>query len=61
MGKGMFVTRIFRRFESWIDPYRKTSGFRPPGGALGFIWFYVSQAKWVFLAMLVVGGFVAVL
>ena len=57
----MFVTRIFRRFESWIDPYRKTSGFRPPGGALGFIWFYVSQAKWVFLAMLVVGGFVAVL
>jgi len=57
----MFLTRILRRFETWIDPYRKTSGFQPPRSALGFLWFYVSQAKWVFLAMLVVGGLVAIL
>jgi len=60
-GMFMFLTRILRRFETWIDPYRKTSGFQPPGSALGFLWFYVSQAKWIFLAMLVVGGLVAML
>ncbi|MDO6964239.1 ABC transporter ATP-binding protein [Rhizobium alvei] len=57
----MAITRLFKRFESWIDPFRRKTDLRPPGSVLGFLWFYVSQAKWPFLAMLVVGGLVAVM
>ena len=57
----MLINRILTSFERWIDPFAKTSDFRPPETALGFLWFYVSQAKGAFLAMLIVGGLVAVL
>jgi ATP-binding cassette subfamily B multidrug efflux pump len=61
MAGGMLINRILSSFERWIDPFAKTRDFRPPETALGFLWFYVSQAKTVFLAMLIVGGMVAVL
>ena len=57
----MLINRILTSFERWIDPFAKKSDFRPPQTALGFLWFYVSQAKGAFLAMLIVGGMVAVL
>jgi ATP-binding cassette subfamily B multidrug efflux pump len=57
----MLINRILSSFERWIDPFAKKSDFRPPETALGFLWFYVSQAKGAFLAMLIVGGMVAVL
>ena len=57
----MLISRILSSFERWIDPFAKKSDFRPPAAALRFIWFYVSQAKGAFLAMLVIGGLVAML
>ncbi|MGV3550071.1 ABC transporter ATP-binding protein [Rhizobium sp.] len=57
----MLINRILTGFERWIDPFARKSDFRPPETALGFLWFYVSQAKAAFLAMLVVGGMVALL
>jgi ATP-binding cassette, subfamily B, multidrug efflux pump len=57
----MLINRILTSFERWIDPFARKSDFRPPATALRFIWFYVSQAKAAFFAMLVVGGMVAML
>jgi len=57
----MLISRILTSFERWIDPFARKSDFRPPATALRFIWFYVGQAKGAFLAMLIVGGLVAVL
>lgn len=57
----MLIRRILSSFERWIDPFARKSDFQPPAPALRFIWFYVSQAKSAFLAMLVVGGMVAML
>jgi len=59
--RGMIFRRVANLFESWIDPFRPRTEYRPPRGVLRFIWHYVSQAKWPFVAMLVLGGVVAVL
>ncbi len=50
---------IFQLFENWIDPYRRSGDLQPPRETLGFILFYLRQAKAPFFAMLVVGGLVA--
>lgn len=55
------LKNIARRFETWIEPFAPRQNLRPPSGVLAFIWFYVSQAKLPFLAMLVLGGLVAML
>jgi ATP-binding cassette subfamily B multidrug efflux pump len=57
----MLIDRLLNRFERLIDPFARKSDFQPPATALGFLWFHVSQAKAVFLAMLIVGGMVAML
>jgi ATP-binding cassette subfamily B multidrug efflux pump len=57
----MIFHRLARTFESWIDPFRFKASYQPPKGTVAFIWYYVSQAKGAFLAMLVLGGIVAVL
>jgi ATP-binding cassette, subfamily B, multidrug efflux pump len=57
----MLITRILSSFERWIDPFARTSDFQPPATALRFIWFYVSQARGAFFAMLIIGGLVAML
>lgn len=56
----MLIRAVFNFFETWIDPYHRKGDLRPPQGTYRFIWFYVSQAKAPFAAMLVVGGLVAV-
>ena len=50
---------IHRLFETWVDPFSRTGDLKPPALALKFFWFYVSQAKLPFLALLVLGGAVA--
>jgi len=50
---------VFRIFENWIKPFDRRDDLRPPAGLIGFIWFYVSQAKLPFFAMLVLGGLAA--
>ena len=55
----MIMRAIFQLFENWIDPYRRSGDLQPPRETLGFILFYLRQAKAPFFAMLVVGGLVA--
>ncbi|MCM2291208.1 ABC transporter ATP-binding protein/permease [Allorhizobium sp. BGMRC 0089] len=55
----MIIRAVTHLFESWLDPFAERKDLRPPGGALGFIWFYVSQAKGAFIAMALAGGGVA--
>lgn len=50
---------IHRFFENWIDPFGKDGDLRPPALTRRFFWFYISQAKLAFLALLVLGGLVA--
>ena len=52
---------LVRRFEAWINPFSREGNLQPPASTLGFIWFYVSQAKGAFAAMAFLGGAVAVL
>lgn len=53
------MKRLFDLFESWVDPYAKAPADRVPGQTLPFMWFYVRQQKYVFLAMLICGGLIA--
>ncbi|CAN7409596.1 ABC transporter ATP-binding protein [Neorhizobium tomejilense] len=50
---------VFRTFESFIKPFARRDDLKPPVGLVGFIWFYVRQAKLPFFAMLVLGGLAA--
>jgi ATP-binding cassette subfamily B multidrug efflux pump len=52
----MLLNRIFSAFENWIDPFRPRDNIQPPRSTLGFISFYIGQAKAPFIAMLVLGG-----
>ena len=49
---------VYELFEGWIDPYRAEPGL-PPATAFGFIRHFVRQAKWAFVAMMVLGGLTA--
>lgn len=55
----MVITRIFEFFENWIKPFARKDDLRPPESTFAFIWFYISQAKAPFFAMLVLGGLTA--
>lgn len=57
----MILDRIFGLFENWIRPFEGTPAPAPSGGAVRFLLHYVRQAKWPFIAMIVLGGFVALL
>ena len=46
---------VFRLFESWIDPFKSRDDYEPPNRFLGYVWHYVSQVKWAFLALLTYG------
>jgi len=52
----MLLTPILRLFETWIDPFRARDNLQPPRSTFGFIAFYIGQAKWPFIAMLILGG-----
>jgi len=52
----MFLRPILNLFETWIDPFRHRDDIQPPRSTAGFIWFYIGQARWPFVAMLVLGG-----
>ncbi|MCR9135814.1 MAG: ABC transporter ATP-binding protein/permease [Alphaproteobacteria bacterium] len=57
----MILDRIFSLFEHWIRPFDAAPAAAPSGGALQFLLHYVRQAKWPFIVMIVLGGFVALL
>ncbi len=52
---------IYRLFERWLDPFKNSDGEVVPTTAFAFIWYFVRQAKLVFLAMLILGGLVALM
>ncbi|MCO6185445.1 ABC transporter ATP-binding protein [Rhizobium sp. L1K21] len=57
----MFIKPLVRLFENWIDPYEPRGDIRPPSDVIGFVWFYIRQAKGPFVAMLILGGLVGLL
>jgi ATP-binding cassette subfamily B multidrug efflux pump len=46
---------VFKLFEGWIDPFKPREDYEPPNRFLGYVWHYVSQVKWAFLALLIYG------
>jgi ATP-binding cassette subfamily B multidrug efflux pump len=52
---------LHRVFESWLDPFRAVDNLQPPASGPRFFWHYVSQAKLPFLALLILGGAVALI
>ncbi len=52
---------IYRLFERWLDPFKTSDRDAVPTTAFPFIWYFVRQAKGVFLAMLILGGLVALM
>jgi ATP-binding cassette subfamily B multidrug efflux pump len=46
---------MFALFESLVRPTAKNTPGEPPKGLVPFYWFFLSQVKWYFLALLVVG------
>ena len=46
---------IYRRFEAFVDPFRPRPDYEPPDRLIGYVWYYVSQAKWAFVALLIFG------
>ena len=50
---------IHRLFETWLDPFSRTGDLQPPAVTWRFFWYYISQARLPFLALLVLGGAVA--
>jgi ATP-binding cassette subfamily B multidrug efflux pump len=53
------ISPLHRIFESWLDPFRPVDNLQPPASGPRFFWHYVSQAKLPFLALLILGGAVA--
>ncbi|HEX4296406.1 MAG TPA: ABC transporter ATP-binding protein [Devosia sp.] len=52
---------LHKFFELRIDPFGRTGELRPPAVTWQFFWFYIRQAKGAFLALLGLGGAVALI
>ena len=50
------MSPLFRLFETWIDPFRGPPPKDMPRGGVRFLLYFVSQVRWPFIAMLVLGG-----
>ncbi|WMT91140.1 ABC transporter ATP-binding protein [Pelagibacterium sp. H642] len=48
--------RISRVFETWIDPFGRKGNVQPPDTIWAFLWYYISQAKAPYLAVLAFTG-----
>ena len=51
---------MFRYFENFIIPTANDTPGDPPAGLLRFYWFFVKQAKWLFLALFLASILVAI-
>ncbi len=50
------MSPLFRLFESWIDAFREPPKAEMPRGGIAFLFYFVSQVRWPFAAMLALGG-----
>lgn len=48
--------RISRIFETWIKPFEPKGEIQPPDTIWAFLWYYISQAKGPYLAVLLFTG-----
>ncbi len=46
---------MLRYLETRVDPVATPPGEGPPTGLIAFFWYFISQAKWLFAALFVVG------
>src|SRR5262249_59476156 len=53
--------RIFRFFESLLEPTAVPTGAAPPAGLAAFYWHYARQARHLVAALFVTGFIVAIL
>ena len=51
--------RISKIFETWIDPFGRKGDVQPPNSIWAFLWYYISQAKAPYVAVLVFTGLTA--
>ena len=51
--------KLNRTFEGWIDPFRPGAALQPPDSAASYILHFIRQEKLPFIALLVLGGLVA--
>jgi ATP-binding cassette, subfamily B, multidrug efflux pump len=51
---------MLRRFEALLDPTKPTPAPPPHAGLVRFYWHYISQTRWIAVALFVVGGLTAV-
>lgn len=49
------LDRFYTWAENLIDPFERDQNFEPPSSFNAYVWFYVKQARWAFIAMLVFG------
>ncbi len=49
------INAVFEFFEGWIDPFKPRQDYEPPNKFLAYVWHYVSQVKWAFVALLIYG------
>jgi len=55
------IDRLNALFEHWVDPFRTKADLQPPAAMPAFFWHYVRQAKLPFIALLILGGAVALI
>jgi ATP-binding cassette subfamily B multidrug efflux pump len=53
------IAPLNRLFETWVDPFRRVENENPPSLTLRFFGYYIRQAKLPFVALLILGGLVA--
>ena len=46
---------VLKFFESLIDPFKKRMDYEPPNRLIAYVWYYVGQVKWAFVALLFYG------
>ncbi|MEL7429309.1 MAG: ABC transporter ATP-binding protein [Pseudomonadota bacterium] len=46
---------VFRFFETRIDPFKPRDQYQPPNTFLAYVWHYVGQVRYAFLALLLYG------
>lgn len=54
------INGVFRFFENRIDPFVQRDDYEPPDTFFGYVWYYVGQVRWAFLALLIFGFLTAI-
>ena len=49
------INAVFEFFEGLVDPFQNLKTYEPPYKLLPYVWHYVRQVKWAFLAMMLLG------